>query len=79
MPALAYILVLVEHGKISNVAEQLLKFDEVKELHELYGEFDIIAKIEATDMASLKDFIEKRIRPIKEIRETQTLIASDVF
>ena len=79
MPALAYILLLVEHGKITNVAESLLKFDEVKELHELYGEFDIIAKVEAADMAALKDFIEKKLRPIKEIRETQTLIASDVF
>ena len=79
MPALAYVLMLVEHGKMNDVAKKLLALDEVKELHELYGEFDIIAKVETNDMASLKDFIEKKIRPIKEIRETETLIASDVF
>ncbi|RLE45061.1 Lrp/AsnC family transcriptional regulator, partial [Candidatus Woesearchaeota archaeon] len=56
-----------------------LRFKEVKEIHTLYGEFDIIIKIEAPNMAKLQDFIANKIRPIRDITSTETLIASDVF
>ena len=79
MPALAYMLIQTAHGKVQNVAEKLLKLKEVKEIHTLYGEFDIIAKIETQNMAKLQDFVANKIRPIKDIVSTETLIASDVF
>lgn len=79
MPALAYMLIQVEHGKIKGVSRKLMRFKQVTDVHNLYGEYDIIARIEAADMAGLQDFIQLKIRPIKEIRSTETLLASDVF
>lgn len=79
MPALAYMLIQVEHSTIDKVSQRLMKFKEITDLHHLYGEYDIIAKIEAENTAVLRDFIAKKIRPIKQIKATETLIASDVF
>ncbi len=79
MPALAYMLVQVEHGTIDKVSQKLMKFKEISDLHHLYGEFDIIVKVEADSPAHLQDFVANKIRPIKNIRSTQTLITSDVF
>ena len=56
-----------------------MKFKQVSDVHHLYGEYDIIVRIEAEDMAALQDFIQLNIRKIKEIKATQTLIASDVI
>ena len=79
MSALAYILIQVEHSKIDIVSGRLMKFKQVSDVHHLYGEYDIIVRIEAEDMAALQDFIQLNIRKIKEIKATQTLIASDVI
>ncbi|MBW2979123.1 Lrp/AsnC family transcriptional regulator [Candidatus Woesearchaeota archaeon] len=79
MPSLAYMLIQTAHGKIQRVADKLLRFKEVKEIHTLYGEFDIIIKIETSNMAKLQDFIANKIRPIRDIASTETLIVSDVF
>lgn len=79
MPSLAYMLIQVEHGTIDKVSQQLMKFKEITDLHHLYGEFDIIARIEVENPAQLQDFVARKIRPIKLIRATETMIASDVF
>lgn len=79
MPALAYILVQVEHGAIDQVSQKIVKFKEITDMHHLYGEFDIILKIETDSMAHLQDFVAKKLRPIKQIKSTETLVTSDVF
>lgn len=79
MPALAYMLIQVEHSTIDKVSQRLMKFKEITDLHHLYGEFDIIAKIKAENQAHLQDFITNKIRKIKQIKTTQTLITSDIF
>lgn len=79
MPSLAYMLIQVEHGTIDNVSQRLMKFKQITDLHHLYGEYDIIAKIEVQNPAALQDFIATNIRKIKQIKATETLITSDVF
>jgi len=76
--ALVYILIVTKYGKKKQVSNKLLKFKEVEDIHELYGQYDIIAKISAPDMRRLEDFIQKNIRNIKEIEGTQTLVVSDI-
>jgi DNA-binding Lrp family transcriptional regulator len=79
MPALAYVLIQVSHGKIDLISKRLIKYKEVTDIHQLYGEFDIIITAEAANSAKLQDFIANKLRPVKDIKTTQTLIASDVF
>ena len=79
MPALAYVLIQVSHGKIDQISKKLMKYKEVTDINHLFGEFDIIIKVEAANSAKLQDFIAKKLRPIKDIKATQTLVSSDVF
>jgi len=76
--ALVYILIVTKYGRKKDVSNKLLKFKEIEDVHELYGQYDIIAKISAPDMKKLEDFIQKNIRNIKEIEGTQTLVVSDI-
>lgn len=74
----AYILFLVKYGKKSDLSKQLQKHKEVETVHELYGQFDIIAKVKAKTNTELEDFIQKNIRTQKDVEGTETLIVSDV-
>jgi len=76
--ALVYILIVTTYGRKKEVSNKLLKFKEIEDVHELYGQYDIIAKVSAPDMRRLEDLIQKNIRSIKEIEGTQTLVVSDI-
>ena len=76
--SLVYILIVTKYGKKKDVSNKLLKFPEIEDVHELYGQYDIIIKVSAPDMKRLEDFIQKNIRSIKEIEGTQTLVVSDI-
>ncbi len=78
MVAVVYMLIITRYGKKKNVSNHLLKFDEIENLHELYGRWDIIAKIKAKDMAALEGFIQKNIRTMPDIHGTETLVISDI-
>ena len=79
MSAMVYILILTKQAKIRPVAQRLMKFDQINEVHELYGQYDIIAKVEGKAMKEIEDFIQKNIRSDDDIEGTETLVASDVF
>lgn len=71
---MAYILLLVKPGEENTVAEKMNKLDEVKEISVVYGEYDIVAKIENKSMEGLQEFLIKRIRAMEEVERTSTLI-----
>ncbi|MBW2965497.1 Lrp/AsnC ligand binding domain-containing protein [Candidatus Woesearchaeota archaeon] len=76
--ALAYMLIITKYGKKKTVSNKLLKFKEIEDIHEVYGEYDIVIKLSAPDMRKLEDFIQNNIRTIKDIQGTQTLVVSDI-
>ena len=77
MAAMAY--VLISSRNETEVAKKLLDFDLVSEVHEVYGQWEIIVKLEGKEMASIQDFINNTIRADKEVQGTETLIVADVF
>ena len=46
---------------------------EIIELHPLYGEYDLIAKINAQDFDKLGETIIRNIRSVKGVIDTKTL------
>ena len=52
---------------------KLSKVKEIIELHPLFGEYDIIAKIEAEDFEKLASIIVEKIRSINGVIDTKTL------
>ena len=72
---IAFVLISAEMGSESEVLKELKKIDAVKEAHEIYGTYDIIAKVEADTLGKLKEAVNWQMRRLKKIRSTWTMIA----
>ncbi len=73
-----YILIKSQHGKNKIVARRLEKIDEIIEVNELFGRYDIIIKIETYDMESLQQFMQNKIWITEGIAHTESLIVSNI-
>ena len=71
----AFILMVTAAGKEREVMEKLLAMPEVKEAYVVYGEYDIIAKVETDTLKELDRFIMENLRRMPEIQMTSTMIA----
>ncbi len=74
----AYVLATVETGKEYEVAEDLVKHPNVREVAVLYGIYDLLIHLEAESLPQL-DKIVTDIRSDKRIRQTSTLIAANIL
>lgn len=70
---LGYVLVTIAPANEQEVFNKLSKLSEIVEIHPLFGEYDIIAKIEADDFEKLGGIILSKIRSIKGVIDTKTL------
>jgi DNA-binding Lrp family transcriptional regulator len=70
----AYVLLNVESNSEDTVLEQLRGIDIVEEAHVSYGVYDIIVKVHSKTMDEMKEAISNKIRKIKQVRSTLTLI-----
>jgi DNA-binding Lrp family transcriptional regulator len=73
--AKAYVLIDSEIGGESEVVEQLKAMKEVVEVSVVYGVYDVIVKLEAESMESLKELITSKVRHLNKVRSTMTMIA----
>lgn len=71
----AYILLIVKPGEENTVSTKLKAMKEVKDVSVVYGEFDIVAKIEKPSMEELQNFLIKKIRAMDEVERTSTMIS----
>ncbi|MEK6977610.1 MAG: Lrp/AsnC ligand binding domain-containing protein [Candidatus Hydrothermarchaeota archaeon] len=71
---LVFVYICTEIGKEGEVAEELKRLPEVKEIHGALGEHDIIIKLEEKDLQSIEKVVMKRIRSLKGITSTRTVI-----
>jgi len=58
------------------VFERLKAITEITEIHPLFGEYDILVKIECGDIDTIGDIVIKKIRALKGIVDTKTLIGT---
>jgi DNA-binding Lrp family transcriptional regulator len=71
--AIGFILISTAPAHEHEVYNKLSKVKEITELHPLFGEYDIIAKIEAGDFEKLGKIIVEKIRSINGVIDTKTL------
>jgi len=55
------------------VFNKLSKIPDVIEVHPLFGEYDLIAKIEAEDYERIGEIVIQKIKTIEGITDTKTL------
>ena len=72
--AIAYVLLNSDLGQGSQVESSLKNIVDVKEVYGVYGVYDFIVKIEMETMSELKDIITNKIRLIRNIRSSLTMI-----
>ncbi len=72
--ATAYVLVNCELGSEEAIISELKTIDGVVEVHGTFGAYDILAKVESSQVESLRETITWKIRKIQKIRSTLTLM-----
>ena len=70
----AYVLINCEIGAEETVMSKLKEIDLVKEVHGVFGAYDIVILVEADTVESLSDIITWKIRKIEKIRSTLTMM-----
>ncbi len=71
--AIGFVLITIAPAQEHDVYTKLSKVPEVVELHPLFGEYDLLARIEADDFESLGVIVVNKIRSIEGILDTKTL------
>lgn len=74
--ATAYILLTTKSGMEQRVAEELALLDFVESTDLVYGEYDVVLKINADDVSKLTAIILDKIRKINGVERTSTLIVA---
>ena len=71
--AIGFVLISAAPAREHEVYNKLLETPEILELHPLFGEYDLIAKIEAEDFEKLGELVVDKIRSIEGVIDTKTL------
>jgi len=71
--AVGFVLIKAAPAHEHIVYNRLSKIKEIIELHPLFGEYDLIAKIEADNFEKLGNIVVNKIRSIEGVIDTKTL------
>jgi DNA-binding Lrp family transcriptional regulator len=73
----AIVLINAESGAENDIFEKLKTIPQVSEVYVVYGVYDLVAKVEADSMESLKEVISSTIRRIPKVKSTLTMIVME--
>ena len=76
MQTRAFILMETGVGKARQVAQTLRSMEGVKSVDVITGNYDIIALIEADDMAAMADMVTGRVQGIRGVLRTITCVTA---
>ncbi len=70
---IGFVLINVSPGTEKKIFDTMIKWDEIQELYPLFGDYDLIAKVQTNDYEGLSDVVVNKIRTLKGVTETKTL------
>jgi len=76
--ATGFVLITTEPGREHDVRSSLDAIEHVTSRWMLFGEYDLIAKVEADEEYTLTRVIVEDIRPISGITDTKTLLGAEI-
>lgn len=74
----AYILVTAAIGKVKQVAKEIKKIQDVKDVHVVTGPYDIIVYVDTKSMDTLSKAVVEGIHKVKGVVDTNTAIVIDI-
>jgi Lrp/AsnC family transcriptional regulator for asnA, asnC and gidA len=70
---LAFIGINIRPGFADQITEGLSNLEEVLEIHEMHGRFDLFVKVRAKDLNHMRDIVVNKIRKLPNILETELM------
>ena len=67
---LAFVDIFVESALMDDVVQSLKKLDNLEELYEVTGEFDIVTLLSASDIEEFREVLKNKIMKIKGVKST---------
>jgi DNA-binding Lrp family transcriptional regulator len=77
MAVRAYVFIDTTPGKAGQVADAAAKLPGMKMAHAVTGSYDVIAFVEAKDVAALGEFIAARLHRLPGVLKTTTNVVLD--
>lgn len=71
--AIGFILIDIEPMREKEVYANLMKIKQIVELYPLFGEYDLIAKVEAKSFDEIGSIVVSQVRAIDGVKATKTL------
>ena len=75
---LVFVDIFVEQPEMDRVVAALTKLENVVDLYEVTGEFDVVTLIAVDDLEEFKEVLHDRIMKIKGVRSTVSSIVLKV-
>tara|TARA_Y100001935_G_scaffold85488_1_gene70986 strand:+ start:2517 stop:2753 length:237 start_codon:yes stop_codon:yes gene_type:complete len=76
--AVGYVLVNVTPGMEIEAYNSIKSMKNVDDITVLFGDYDLIVKLVADDLASIAKTVVETIRPVEGVINTKTLAGADV-
>lgn len=74
----AYVLLRVKPGQDRSVFRKVKMLMQVTEMDTVYGEYDLLIKVQVENMEDLDSFIFDTVRAIKGVERSTTLITIEL-
>jgi DNA-binding Lrp family transcriptional regulator len=71
---LASVNIFAESSQIDNVVMALSKLDNIEEVYEVAGEYDIVTLVATSTLEEFRDILQKKIMKIKGVKSTISTI-----
>ena len=71
---IAYVLISCDLGFDAEIVDEIKQLEDVKEVHGVFGVYDILVKLESANAEILRDTIIWKIRKLNRVRSTLTLM-----
>ncbi len=72
--AKAIVLLSVDSGTDTEVINELKQIDNVKQIYEVYGAYDIIVMMEGNSQSIIKETVFEKVRQLTHIKSTLTMM-----
>ena len=73
----AYVLISCDLGFDVEIIDEIKQLEDIKEVHGVFGAYDILVKLELANVENLKDIITWKIRKLNRVRSTLTLMVTE--
>lgn len=73
----AYVMINCEMGSENSVIEKIKPVESVKEIQGVYGNYDVLIKLQCPTINEISETITTKIRNVEKIKCTTTLICAN--